>query len=115
MARDPAPPKTLEVLQAQDCHYFNGSGITQHTVHCLETGPSVLLHAFTLGSLCASCSVVSDSATPWTAARQAPLSVGFSRQEYCSELPCPPPGGLLNPGTEPQSLSPALARQVLYH
>ena len=51
MARDPAPPKTLEVLQAQDCHYFNGSGITQHTVHCLETGPSVLLHAFTCPTL----------------------------------------------------------------
>ena len=36
--------------------------------------------------------VVSDSATPWTVARQAPLSMGFSRQEYWSGLPCPPPG-----------------------
>ena len=36
-----------------------------------------------------SCSVVPDSATPWTAARQAPLSMGFSRQEYWSELPSP--------------------------
>ena len=36
-------------------------------------------------------SVVSDSVTPWTAARQAPLSLGFSRQEYWSGLPCPPP------------------------
>ena len=32
------------------------------------------------------------SATPWTLARQAPLSMGFSRQEYWSELPCPHPG-----------------------
>ena len=48
--------------------------------------------------------------TPWTAARQAPLSMGFSRQEYWSGLPCPPPGDLPNPGTEPTSLtSPALA------
>ena len=47
---------------------------------------------------------------PWTAARQAPLSMGFSRQEYWSGLPCPPPGDLPNPGIVPMSLkSPALA------
>ncbi|CAI9158760.1 unnamed protein product [Rangifer tarandus platyrhynchus] len=57
-----------------------------------------------------SCSVMSDSATPWTAARQAPLPMGFSRQEYWSGLPCPPPGDLPDPGIEPTSLmSPALA------
>ena len=32
--------------------------------------------------------------TPWTVAHQAPLSMGFSSQEYCSGLPCPPPGDL---------------------
>ena len=37
-------------------------------------------------------SVVSNSATPWTVARQASLSMGFSRQEYWSRLPCPLPG-----------------------
>ena len=37
-------------------------------------------------------------ATPWTVAHQAPLSMGFSRQEYWSGLPCPPPGDLPNPG-----------------
>ena len=42
--------------------------------------------------------------TPWTVARQAPLSMGFSRQEHWSGLPCPPPGDLPNPGTEPASL-----------
>ena len=48
--------------------------------------------------------------TPWTVAHQAPLSMGFSKQEYWSGLPCPPPGDLPNPGTEPESLtSPALA------
>ena len=47
--------------------------------------------------------------TPWTAALQAPLSMGFSRQEYQSALPCPPPGDLPDPGVEPTSLvSPAL-------
>ena len=35
-------------------------------------------------------SVVSDSATLWTRVHQAPLSMGFSRKEYCSGLPCPP-------------------------
>ena len=49
-------------------------------------------------------------ATPWTVARQAPLSMGFSRQEYWSALPFPSPGDLPNPETEPTSLkSPAQA------
>ena len=42
-------------------------------------------------------------ATLWTATHQAPLSMGFSRQEYWSRLPCPPPEDLPNPGTEPAS------------
>ena len=47
--------------------------------------------------------------TPWTVARQAALSRGFSRQEYWSGLPCPPPGDLPDPGIEPRSLmSPEL-------
>ena len=47
--------------------------------------------------------------TPWTIAQQALLSKGSSRQEYWSELPCPPPGDLPGPGIEPVSLvSPAL-------
>ena len=45
-------------------------------------------------------------ATPWTVAYQAPLSMGFSRQEYWSALPFPSPGDLPNPGIEPRS--PAL-------
>ena len=49
-------------------------------------------------------------ATLWTVAHQAPLPRGFSRQEYWSGLPCPPPGDLPNPGSEPVSLmSPELA------
>ena len=48
-------------------------------------------------------------ATPWTVACQAPLSLGFFRQEYWSGLPFPPPGCLPNPGIQPVSLSPALA------
>ena len=45
-------------------------------------------------------------ATPWTAACQAPLSMEFSRQEYWSQLPWPPPRDLPHPGTKPAS--PAL-------
>ena len=48
--------------------------------------------------------------TPWTVACQASLSMVFSRQEYWSRFPCPPPEDFPNPGTEPASLtSPALA------
>ena len=58
-----------------------------------------------------SCPVGSNSfMPPWTAARQAPLSMEFSRQEYWSGLPFPSPGDLPNPGIVPTSLkSPALA------
>ena len=42
-------------------------------------------------------------ATPWTIAYQAPLSMGFLRQEYWSGLPFPSPGDLPNPGIEPRS------------
>ena len=49
-------------------------------------------------------------ATLWTVAHQTPLSMRFSRQDYWSRLPCPPPGDLPAPGVEPTSLtSPALA------
>ena len=48
--------------------------------------------------------------TPWTVACQAPLSVGFSKQECWSGLPFPPPGHLPNPGVEPESpVPPSLA------
>ena len=44
-------------------------------------------------------------ATLWTVAHQAPLSMGFSRQEYWRGLSCPPPGDLPNPGIESGSLA----------
>ena len=49
--------------------------------------------------------------TPWTVARQAPLSMGLSRQPYWSGLPCPPPGDLLYSGIKPRS--PALQADSL--
>ena len=68
---------------------------------------------FNLEGLCVSqlLSPVPLFATPWWAALQAPLSMGFSRQEYWSGLPCPPPEDLSNTEIEPGLLH---CRQILY-
>ena len=50
--------------------------------------------------------------TPWTVASQAPLSMGLSRQEYCSGLPFPFPGDPPNPGVEPVFY---IGRRIHYH
>ena len=64
-------------------------------IFCLE-----IVHA------CQVALVMSDSVALWNVAGQAPLSAGFSRQEYWSGLPCPPPEVLPNPGIKPTSLTP---------
>ena len=57
---------------------------------------------------------MSNSATLWTVAHQAPLSLGFSRQEYWSGLPCPPPGDLPSSGIEHASpVAPTLQADSL--
>ena len=53
-------------------------------------------------------------ATLWTVACQAPLSMGFHRQEYWSGLPFPSPGDLPNPGIKPTSLISCIGRQVFF-
>ena len=53
--------------------------------------------------------------TPWTVAHQAPLSMGFFRQEYWNRLPCPSPGDLPDPGIEPTSHVSCIGRRGLYH
>ena len=79
------------------CSHFSPSFTTAFL--CLVI--SVCVHA---------CSVLSDSSTPWTVAHQAALSMGFSRQEYGSGLPFPPPRDLPDPGIKLKSpVSPALA------
>ena len=68
--------------------------------------------------VCVSCSVVSNSVNPWTAAHQAPLSIGFSRQEHWSGLPFPSPGDLPNlKGRMNQGSNPGLlhCRQIIYY
>ena len=57
---------------------------------------------------------MSDSVTPWAIADQGPMSMGFSRQEYWSGMPCPPPGDLPDPGMELASpAAPALQVDTL--
>ena len=72
--------------------------------------PWVILFLFLcdwLSEWVSECSVMSNSVTPWTIAHQAPLSLGFSRQEWWSGLPSPPPGDLPDQGIE--TTSPELA------
>jgi len=75
-----------------------------------ESNPCLLDHQ----CMCTSCELSCFSPvrlfpTPWTVACQASLSMGFSRRQYWSGLPCPPPGDLSDPGTEPMSpVAPAL-------
>ena len=66
---------------------------------------------------CCSCLITkwwsNSFVTPWTVARQAPLSMGFSRQEYWIVLPFPSPKNLLDPGIEP--MSPTLIGRWILH
>ena len=64
--------------------------------------------------VCCCFSCVRPSVTPWTVAHQPPLSMGFSRQEYWTVLPCLPLGDLLDSGIEPVSpATPALQEDSL--
>ena len=62
-------------------------------------------------NLCACAQSLQSYLTPWTIAHQAPWSMGFLRQEYWNELPCPPPGDLPCPGIK--LASPALQMDSL--
>ena len=90
---------------------INGAGwvlvVTVLWLHQIDLIPAPWkLHAYMLSHF----SRVWLFATLWTVAQQVPLSMGFSRQEYWSGLPCPPPRDLPDSGVEPTSLvSPSLA------
>ena len=76
-------------------------------------GKATILEALPLFEVPLLCCLVSHVwlfLTPWTVAGQAPLSVGFPRQEYWSGWPFPSPGDLPDPGTEP-----AVGRRILYY
>ena len=72
--------------------------------------PVSILHMLPCAALHVNVLRVRLFSTPWTVACQPPLSMGFSRQEYWSELPLPTQGDLPDPGIKPSSLaSPTLA------
>ena len=80
---------------------FLAHGRLEYLREEIQSGTCILISRFSCVWLCV---------TLWTTACQAPLPIGFSRQEYWSGLPCPLPGDLTNPGIKPTSLtSPALA------
>ena len=65
--------------------------------------------------VCSVASVMPNSAVLWMGVHQALLSVGFSRHEYWSGLPCPPPGDLPNPGIGPAAPSLQIDSSPLRH
>ena len=96
--------RNQEKIQAWELFQSKKFGVVPDTLNWLEAktfpGCAFVLSCFNCAWFCA---------TLWTVAHQAPLSMGFSRQESWRGLPCPPPGYLPHPGIEPKSLtSPAL-------
>ena len=82
------------------------------SIHLTLSSPLPMsISLFFMSPLVKSVSCILLFATLWTVAHQAPLSIGFSRQEYWSGLPLPSPGDLPNPGIEPGS--PTLQADVL--
>ena len=112
----PAPRSSLQepsvLLPAQPIHTRSGPGPLRGKSLCFhlrrETGLPSRTGLGAGGLVPKSCPTL---VTPWTVARQAALSMGFSRQEYWSGLPCPPPGDLPNPGIK--AGSPALLAESL--
>ena len=86
----------VQLLTGRDCGFPSGQNL------------KLLGHVLGLSLVTKLCLTL---VTPWTVACQAPLSMGFSRQEYWSGLPFPSPGDLPDPGIEPES--PALKTDSL--
>ena len=110
-------PTTVQLSKVQSISYFKsylqsicpsseslqGRSVSEASSLCL---PNPVRASVYVQPLCC----VQLCATPWTVACQASLSMGLSRKDW-SELPCPPPGHLPNPGIEPRS--PALQADSL--
>ena len=90
----------LQRRKGQLCHYIPFVGFGQWFGWMVRD-----LKTIWLGEKCVSvsCSVMSDSVTPWTVAHQASLSMGFLRQEHQSGLPFPSPRNLPDPGIKLRS------------
>ena len=86
------------------------------TKHCQTTALIRDIYSTTCEGVVSHFNHVQFFVTLWNVAHQAPLSMGFSRQEYWSGLPFPTPGDLPNPGIQPASLLiSCIGRWVLYH
>ena len=115
-------PQSQLIGQGESCDLTEGRGV-QEMQYCPASGrqragkcgrgsrwgplvcrPSASIEGSCAGLQAEWLSRVRPFATPRTVARQAPLSVAVSRREHWSGLPCPPPGGLPNPGVKPASL-----------
>ena len=92
---------------------FPDLGLNRHPLHCKgkyysldhQASRCKFFHTQEKVSFRNISSHVQRSATPWTLACYAPLSMGFSWQEYWTGLPCPSPGDLPDPGIKPVSLT----------
>ena len=108
MDRQALPPHAVKTEQEALCDFSKVTQLINEELRFYSVPfchPAFGIHACMLSRF----SRVRLFATPWTVARQAPLSVGFSRPEYWSGLPCLPPRDLPNPGVEPRSpVAPAL-------
>ena len=98
------------------CHFilqgiFLTQGLDSHPLRLLHWQEGSLPlshpgnHMYTCVCMLSCFSCVQFCVTPWTVAHQTPLSMGFSRQEYWSRLPCPPAGDLSDPGVELMSVT----------
>ena len=104
----------LPLLKSLDWGASVSSSVTADLITVFGGALNEWLHGKTYRGTCVhalSLSCVRLFVTPWTVIRQAPVSMGFPRQECWSGLPCPPPGDLPDPGIKPKS--PALQADSL--
>ena len=97
----------MKQKRVQECTHINTANSSLTRQQRQNNGANTVFStngAWSSGCVPASCfSHVRLFSTLWTTTCQAPLSTGFSRQECWSGLPCPPPGGLPDPGVKPTS------------
>ena len=98
-----------EVSTGRDLNYFC---VLIQQCCSRHLGAHIFAHYSKLLFVAQSCPTL---ATPWSVVCQAPLSIGFSRQEYWSGLPFPSPGDLSNPGVELESLAWQVDFLPLHH
>ena len=115
----PQKPRSVRPHEAEGgrccwvaCHRSTTSPLAWRATSWSQTWRPCFLH-LCMRAVAQSCPTLRD---PIDCAHQTPLSMGFSRQEYWSGLPCLPARDLPDPGTEPVSLTNScIGRRVLYH